>query len=143
MAKTNYFAGLLENIEFVVVFTYYQDKWVYCWHKYRKSYEHPGGHVEPNETPLQAAKRELYEETGIVDCDMIPLWDYEQIWDDGKGRNNGRAYLALAHSLGELPESEMDKIDLFDTVPENYTYDVSEEKADLDTINKMLKAYKE
>ncbi len=35
--------------------------------------------VEPGETPLQAAKRELYEVTGITECTMIPLWDYEQI----------------------------------------------------------------
>lgn len=41
--------------------------------------------VEPGETPLQAGKRELYELTGITDCTMIPLWDYEQIWVDGKG----------------------------------------------------------
>ena len=28
---------------------------IYCWHKYRESYEHPGEHVEYGETPLQAA----------------------------------------------------------------------------------------
>ncbi len=59
MAKTNFFAGTLDRIEFVVIFTKYKDKWVYCWHKKRESYEHPGGHVEANETPMQAAKREL------------------------------------------------------------------------------------
>lgn len=141
MAKKNYFLGQLDNIEFVVIFTKYMDKWVYSWHKHRERFEHPGGHVEPGETALQAAKRELYEETGITDCDMIPLWDYEQIWDDGIGRNNGRVYVAIAHALGELPESEMGKIELFDTVPENYTYSRDEEMKDLDTIEKMLKAY--
>lgn len=143
MAKKNYLAGQLDNIEFVVIFTKYQDKWVYCWHKKRESYEHPGGHVEKGETPLAAAKRELYEETGITDCDIIPLWDYEFIWDNGTGKNNGRVYIALVHSFGELPESEMDRIELFDTVPENYTYSVEEEERDLQFIEKMLKAYKE
>lgn len=143
MAKKNYLAGQLDNIEFVVIFTKYQDKWVYCWHKKRESYEHPGGHVEKGETPLAAAKKELYEETGITDCDIIPLWDYEFIWDNGTGKNNGRVYIALVHSFGELPESEMDRIELFDTVPENYTYSVEEEERDLQFIEKMLKAYKE
>lgn len=36
MAMTNYFAGFLDNIEFVSIFTRYEDKWVYCWHKKRK-----------------------------------------------------------------------------------------------------------
>lgn len=66
MAITNYPAGMLDNIGFVAVLTNYKGKWVYCWHKRRKSFEHPGGHVEPGETPMQAAKRELYEESGIM-----------------------------------------------------------------------------
>ncbi|SDB69836.1 NUDIX domain-containing protein [Butyrivibrio sp. INlla16] len=70
--------GQLDNIEFVVILTKYKDKWVFCWHKKRESFENPGGHVEKGETPIQAAKRELYEETGITDCEIIPLWDYEQ-----------------------------------------------------------------
>jgi len=83
MAMTEYPVGRFDNIGFVVIFTRYQGKWVYCWHKRRESYEHPGGHVEPNETPMQAAKRELFEETGIKDCTIIPCWDYEFIWENG------------------------------------------------------------
>ena len=143
MAMTEFPAGRLDNIEFVVIFTRYQGKWVYSWHKRRKSYEHPGGHVEPGETPLHAAKRELYEETGIKDCRMIPLWDYEYIYEDGQGRNNGRVFYAEVFSLGELPESEMDRIELFDTVPENYTYDRADEIKDLAIVDKMLQAYEE
>ena len=141
MAKTEYPAGWLQNIEFVVIFTRYQDKWVYCWHKHRKSYEHPGGHVEPGETPMDAAKRELFEETGINDCTVIPLWDYEFIWENGAGQNNGRVFYAKANALGKLPDNEMERIELFDTVPENYTYDREEELRDLARIEKSLNAY--
>lgn len=141
MAKSNYIAGLLNNIEFVVIFTKYNDKWVYCWHKKRESWEHSGGHVEKDETPLQAAKRELFEETGITDCNIIPLWDYEFIWENNQGRNNGRVYLAIAHSLGKLPECEMSRIELFDDVPPNYTYDRDAEKNDLIMVEKIWQAH--
>lgn len=141
MPKTDYPAGRLEHIEFVVIFTRYQGKWVYCWHKYRQSFEHPGGHIEQGETPMEAARRELYEETGITDARLIPLWDYEFVWENGKGRNNGRVYYAEAHSLGELPDNEMGRIELFDAVPDNYTYDREEERKDLETIERMLRAY--
>lgn len=98
---------------------------------------------EKGETPLNAAKRELYEETGITDCDMIPLWDYEYIWENNQGRNNGRVYLAIAHSLGELPKSEMGRIELFNEVPENYIYNRENEINDLVNVEKIWKAYKE
>ncbi len=141
MAMTEYPAGRLEQIEFVAGFTRYKGKWVYCWHKHRKSYEHPGGHVETGETPMAAARRELFEETGITDCRIIPLWDYEYIWENGQGRNNGRVFYAEVNSLGTLPESEMERIEFFDSVPENYTYNREEEQRDIEIINKMLTAY--
>ncbi len=139
MAITEYPAEKLDTIEFVVIFTRYQNKWVYCWHKYRQSFEHPAGHVEANETPLEAAKRELFEETGIRDCDIIPLWDYTYIWENSKGSNNGRVFYAKVNSLGSLPESEMERIEFFDTVPENYTYNREDEIRDIEKVERILK----
>ena len=45
------------------------------------------------------------------------------------------------NSLGTLPESEMERIEFFDTVPENYTYDREDELRDIQYIEKMLRAY--
>ena len=140
---TEYPVGWLDDIAFVVIFTRYQEKWVFCFHKSRKSYEPPGGHVEIGETPIEAAKRELYEETGIKDCRITPLWDYEYIWENGEGRNNGRAFYAEVNSLGELPESEMDHIVLSDDVPENCTYETENLKRQLSSAERTMKAYSE
>lgn len=141
MPKTDYPAGRLEQIDFVVIFTRYQGKWVYSWHRHRGSFEHPGGHVESCETAMEAAKRELYEETGITDARLLPLWDYEYVWENGQGSNTGRVYYAEVNSLGKLPESEMERIELFDSVPEKYTYDRAEEMRDLEIVDRMLRAY--
>lgn len=51
-------------------------KWIFCKHKKRDTWENPGGHIDEGETPLEAAKRELYEETGAIDFDIEPLCDY-------------------------------------------------------------------
>ena len=141
MFKKDYPAGRLDDITFVVIFANFQGKWVYCWHKRRGSFEHPGGHVEPGETPMQAAKRELFEESGITDCKITPLWDYQQIWGNGAGQNNGRVFYAEVYSLGQMPESEMSYIELFDSVPDNYTYDSEEEAQDLKLVQKMIQAF--
>ena len=49
--------------------------------------------------------------------------------------------LAIAHSLGKLPESEMEKIELFDDVPENFTYDRDDAIKDYEMAKNMLNAW--
>ena len=98
----------------------YKGKWILSRHKKRDTWETQGGHIEPGETPLEAAKRELYEESGIWDADVYPICDY---WGFNPYRcSNGMVFLAVVHSIGELPESEMQEIRLFDELPENLTY---------------------
>ena len=41
--------------------------------------------------------------------------------------------------MGTLPESEMERVALFDDVPDNYTYDPAEERADFVRIGEVLK----
>ncbi len=135
-----YAPDTLPNIKFVAIFARYGDKWIYCYHKKRGSYEHPGGHVEPGEDAIAAAKRELYEETGVRDAVISPVWDYVHVFPSGRYRHNGRVYYAEVAALGELPRgSEMDHIILSDTVPENFTYDRSIEEADIRSVKRMMK----
>lgn len=43
------------------------------------SWSLPKGHIEKNETPLEAAKREIYEESGIKQLELIKeLGEYER-----------------------------------------------------------------
>ena len=118
------YMGSLENIGFVSICARYKGKWVLCFHKHRQKWEGPGGHVEENEGPLAAAKRELFEETGAIDFDIVPAWDYQALNDDGTLHNNGRWYYVTVREFTQLPEgSEMDCIDFFNELPENFTYD--------------------
>jgi len=115
--------GSLDNITYVAIQSKYEGKWVLSYHRWRQRCECPGGHVEPGETPLAAAKRELYEETGAVDFDIIPVWDFDNYGSDGTFINNGRVYFAEISSFGNLPEgSEMERIGIFDELPQEVTY---------------------
>ena len=113
-------AGSQEYYKYVVVCANYQGKWLFSRHKKRTTWETQGGHVEPGETPLQAAKRELYEESGVIHAEVYPVCDYKGF--RGPRHSYGMVFLAVVHELGELPESEMQEVKVFEELPENLTY---------------------
>lgn len=110
----------LKTYRFVVVFSFYKGKILLSRHKKRTTWETQGGHIEPGETPLEAAKRELFEESGARVCMVRPAFDY---WaGDESDNSNGMVFTAFIDELGALPESEMAETCLFDRLPENLTY---------------------
>ena len=110
----------LPSYKYTVICANYKGKWILSRHKKRDTWETQGGHIEDGETPLEAAKRELFEESGIRDADVYPGCDY---WGFNPFRcSNGMVFLAVVHSIGELPESEMQEIRMFEELPENLTY---------------------
>ena len=110
----------LGTYKYVVVCSYYNGRWVLSKHKSRDTWETQGGHIEEGETPLECAKRELFEESGIRDAEIYPVCDY--LGYNSVSSANGMVFLAIVHSLDELPESEMEGIALFDVLPQNLTY---------------------
>ncbi|MDR1466793.1 MAG: NUDIX domain-containing protein, partial [Treponema sp.] len=97
-----------------------------CKHKNRTTWETSGGHIEIGETPLEAAKRELYEETGSVDFEIIPVCDYSA--GDETKRENGQVFFADVKEIGPLPNREMEYINFFETFPQDLTYpDITKE----------------
>lgn len=99
----------------VICVAKYQNKWVFCKHKNRETWEIPGGHIEQGETWQQAAKRELFEETGATKSNLTPVCLYSI-------STYGLLCVAEILELGELPHSEIEKIELFDDLPQNLTY---------------------
>lgn len=112
--------GSLCPLRFVVVCSFYQGQYLLSYHRGHRSWETQGGHIEEGETPEAAARRELYEESGVKEALLLPVCDY--LAYDNEGSANGRVYAAVIRQLGALPYSEMSQVKLFDAFPENLTY---------------------
>lgn len=114
-----YDSNLIEEdkIEFVVIVAFYDNKLIVVRHKDRETWEIPGGHKEEYESSEEAAKRELFEETGAK------LFDLEWICTYAVNRNSyGQLYFADVKDLETLPESEIGEVKIVNDLPEKLTY---------------------
>lgn len=112
--------GSLSNHKYTVICSYYNGEWILSRHKNRKTWETQGGHIEKEECALECAMRELYEESGIRDAELYPVCEYWGFNSDSWA--NGVVFLAVVNSVGEIPESEMAEMKLFEKLPDNLTY---------------------
>lgn len=115
-----YALNSLKTYKFVVILSRYAGQILLSKHRLRSTWESQGGHIEPGETPLDAARRELYEESGALEYRITPAFDY-RAWDEASAAN-GMVFLAEIEALGPLPQSEMERTALFDALPPNLTY---------------------
>ncbi len=113
-------------LKFAVIAAKTEKGFVYCKHKDRGTYEIPGGHREAGEDILATAKRELYEETGAIDFDIMPVCVYSV-----KGTDNtitqqeetfGMLYYAEVRDFVILPDYEMEEIVFLHQNPDQWTY---------------------
>ena len=108
------------DLTYVIMGARYREEWIFVRHRERQSWELPAGHIEAGEHPDLAAERELFEETGARDADLMAVSDYLVI--DGSRQAYGRLYLAEVKELGALPEHEIAEIRLSAELPQQLTY---------------------
>jgi 8-oxo-dGTP diphosphatase len=113
---------ILDNqIWFVIIVCEYKWKWVYVKHKDRTTWELPWWHKENWESMIEWAKRELFEETWVIDFDIEQIGFYS-LKDIQWCTHFGGVFFAKIYSFWNLPESEIKEVQFFDSIPNNLTY---------------------
>lgn len=122
MIKVNFYDEVDDGlIKFAVIVSRYKDKWVFCKHRDRSTFEIPGGHREEGETATAAAIRELAEETGAVDFNIYPVCVYSVKKDNGVESFGMLYYAEILEFESEL-KFEIESIHFFDGMPDKWTY---------------------
>jgi 8-oxo-dGTP diphosphatase len=108
------------GLKYVIIISKFRNQWVFVRNKLRDTWEIPGGHIEPDETPDYAASRELREETGALEFNIHAVSDYS-VEIEGI-ITTGRLYSAQILKLGNLPDFEIAEVILLDHLPVKLTY---------------------
>ena len=115
-----------EKIEYVTLVARHEGKWLWCRHEGRDTWELPGGHREKGESLEEAARRELYEETGAEEYTLYPVGTY---YVKGKtpyqGENDisyGMLYKTEVKTLGTKPTSEIEEVRAAAEIPGGWAY---------------------
>jgi len=109
------------GLTYSVIAAIYRGHWIFVRHRDRITWEIAGGHIEKDESPEEAADRELKEETGAVEFKMHPVATYS-VEADGK-TGYGRLYLAEVRTLKAVPDVyEIAEIMISENMPDKLTY---------------------
>ncbi|APC41254.1 NUDIX hydrolase [Clostridium estertheticum] len=114
-----------ESLKCAVISSVYKGKWIYVREEQSETWEIPGGHREIGESIVNTAKRELFEETGAKEFNLIPVCDYsicDFYMNNSNDKSYGRLFFSEVKEIGGLPISEICEIMMFDGLPENLTY---------------------
>ena len=124
MTKVNFYDSQFlsgDKLIYSVIAARHNNKWVFVRHHQRTTFEIPGGHIEKNETPEEAAGRELMEETGAIEFSLKCVSTYS-VTQEGETRF-GKLYFAEIIEIGPIPDiSEIEEIAFLDDLPDPVTY---------------------
>ncbi|EAF8528572.1 nucleoside triphosphatase YtkD [Listeria monocytogenes] len=98
---TVYFEAQENNPDDVLIIPKTEEGWLFTEHKIREL-EFPGGKGEPEETNLEAAKRELMEETGAISDELHFVADY--LVESEERTFTKRVYAARVISIESLAD---------------------------------------
>lgn len=130
MTKVKFYESIEDELlRFAVIISKTQNKYVFCKHKDRDTWEIPGGHREqfPDgnlEDIVDTAKRELYEETGALKFKIKPVCVYSVTKPDNfDGRESfGMLFFADIQCFETELHNEIEKIAIMDELPKKWTY---------------------
>ena len=117
MMKTNVtFPEAAENPGYSTIVAMWRGKWIFVRQKKLDTWECPGGRIEKGESPLDAAKRELAEETGAVDFTMWEIGPF-RVGKEG-WESDGVLFFASVRRFDELPAYEIGELLFLDFLPD-------------------------
>jgi len=109
------------KLTYSVISARFRSRWIFVRHQMRSTWEIAGGHIEEGETSLEAAGRELMEETGALRFKLDCIATYSVTMNGETGW--GRLYIAEVFEIGSIPDiSEIAEMKLSDHLPENLTH---------------------
>ena len=133
MIEVNFYDEVDDSLlEFAVIISKSNGKWVFRKHKETDTFEVPGGHRETGEKIEDTAVRELKEETGAVDFNIKPVCVYSvkgktRVNENAAKESFGMLYAAEIFSFEEI-HSEIEKIVLSDDLIRQWTYPLIQPK---------------